>query len=336
MGNELSSQSGGARAIKVIQDEIAAETAKATPDDARIATLRGELDAALARKKELEETIKHPETSADEQATLNAELTALTLGISEENRGGSVDVQKEGVEENTATVSTNTKNIPANIEAIPNTSDELKAKLEKCKERQSEEDETTDIEKTQESIKKDVPGFFSTLFGNWFTYDHWQSTPEEKEAADCKELLEKFGSEGDNNEGNNGGSDGGDDTGNDNGSDGGDDTGNDNGSDGGTEETAPSASPSAPPASPAPSAPPASPTIRGNIATASNATGLPAPNVDSSSAVSLGNLLKAGKGGTATPTDAAPASAAAVGGRRYTHKNRTNRKKTRTAAAAAE
>ena len=149
MGGNLSVQSGGARPIKVIKDEIAVEEAKNIQDDALLERLSAELDAARAQKNELESAINlsNLEHNDARTAELTAELNALVAD----------DVPD--VEENSASVSTLPNNTnEGDKERVANENvlnDETRAKLEKCKERPEMpegEDEKT-VEETKESIR---------------------------------------------------------------------------------------------------------------------------------------------------------------------------------------
>lgn len=187
MGGNLSVQSGGARPIKTIKDEIAARMADEVRDDALLERLSAELDSALASKKnELETGIEQAirELNDAKKVELSAELQALIEG----------EPDKPSIPNTSINAQENTDNEEEKEEEELN--ENTKAKLEKCKEREitGKNGETKkEIKETQESIKKDVPGFFSTFFGNWFSYDNWQSTPAETEAIECKDLLAKYG-----------------------------------------------------------------------------------------------------------------------------------------------
>jgi hypothetical protein len=206
MGGSNSVMSGGARSLKTIQDELAAEKRKSPPSTEDISRLTEEYENALVHKKTLEDTIKHPGTDSDTKNRLEEELAKLTENYNENINGSdSVEVvpnNNNGNNElNRNNISENGELNTASVAGIPNNNennelnDETRAKLEKCKEKESKSDEDTateNLEKIQESIKKNVPGFFSTFFGNWLSYDNWQSTPDEKEAAECKDLLNKY------------------------------------------------------------------------------------------------------------------------------------------------
>jgi len=203
MGGSNSVMSGGARSLKTIQDELAAERSKSPPSAEDISRLTEEYKNALAHKKTLEDTIKHPGTDSETKQRLEEELAALTQDYNE-NINGSDSVEGVPNNNNNENNELNGKNISENKElnntslaGMPNNelNDETRAKLEKCKEKESKSNEeiaTENLEKIQESIKKNVPGFFSTFFGNWLSYDNWQSTPDEKEAVECRDLLNKY------------------------------------------------------------------------------------------------------------------------------------------------
>ena len=68
----------------------------------------------------------------------------------------------------------------------PESTEEEEAKIAECKEILAP---APDIQKIEEA-----PGFFSWL-GNWFSYDYWQETDEEKKKNECEAILEQANTE---------------------------------------------------------------------------------------------------------------------------------------------
>jgi hypothetical protein len=195
MGGTLSSQSGGAhRTIKEIQDDLAAAKAKSPLDEMEITKLSDELSAAFTEKEKLVSELNELEKAGTnagtvDQAQINAVRSKLhTLA------GENITVNNVS-----STVGTNSLNdistVTNDTRNTSNTNNTLAIdpeELEKCKKKAaSEAAGEPSIEEAKERTKTEVPGFFSGFFGNWFSYDYWQQTEDEKERNRCKELISK-------------------------------------------------------------------------------------------------------------------------------------------------